>query len=99
MRTLKPLGNRVVIKRAAVESTKGGILLPDSAQEKPKMGEVIAVGPGKLNDSGHLTPMHVKVGDKVLFTKYAGSSTNLEGMFDEETLVMSEDDIMAIITH
>lgn len=97
MKTLKPLGNRVVIKRQTAQATKGGILLPDSAQEKPKTGEVIAVGPGKINDQGQHIPMHVKVGDKVLFTKYAGSSVDLEGLFDEEILVMSEDDIMAIL--
>lgn len=99
MKTLKPLANRVVIKRQTAQSTKGGILLPDSAQEKPKMGEVIAVGPGKMGENGHLIPMHVKVGDQVLFSKYAGSGVDLEGLFDEEILVMSEDDIMAIITY
>lgn len=97
MKKLIPLGNRVVIKRQLAQSSKGGILLPDSAQEKPKIGEVVAIGPGKLSENGHLIPMHVKVGDRVLFTKYAGSSVDLEGVFEDETLVMSEDDIMAII--
>ena len=97
MKTLKPLGNRVVIKRHSFVQTKGGIILPEAAQEKPKSGEVIAVGPGKLNDKGQIIPMHVKLGDKVLFSSFAGSNIDLEQKHDEEILVMSEDDILAII--
>jgi chaperonin GroES len=70
MSKFKPLSNRVLIKRAKAQTTKGGILLPDSAQEKPKKGEVIAVGPGKFDDEGKLQPLHIKVGDRVLFSSY-----------------------------
>jgi chaperonin GroES len=97
MKSLKPLGNRVVIKRHSVAMSKGGIFLPETAQEKPKSGEVIAVGPGRTNEQGHIIPMHLKVGDKVLFSSYSGSSVELEGSRDEEILVMTEDDILAII--
>jgi len=97
MQTLKPLGNRVVVKRAAHAVSKGGILLPESAQEKPKMGEVIAVGPGKLDEEGRRMPMHVKVGDRVLFTPYAGSSFEPQALKDHEILVMSEDEILGIM--
>ena len=98
MKSLKPMGNRVVIKRHSMTQTKGGILLPDTALEKPRSGDVIAVGPGKFNDKGQLIPMHVKLGDKVLFSSFAGSSIDLDQKHDEDILVMSEDDILAIIT-
>jgi chaperonin GroES len=97
MKNLKPLGNRVVIKRSAHTMSKGGILLPEASQEKPKTGEVLAVGPGKILDSGQLVPMQVKTGDKVLFSSYAGSAVNVGDRSDDEILVMSEDDILAIV--
>lgn len=96
MTKVKPLGNRILIKRAKAAQTKGGILLPDSAQEKPKEGEVLAVGPGKLNDKGVVEPLSVKVGDRVLFTSYAG--TEVKGANDEEELlIMSEEDVLGIL--
>lgn len=96
MSKIKPLGNRVLIKREKKASTKGGILLPDSAQEKPKEGTVIAVGPGKLNDDGKLEPMNVSVGDLVLFSSYSG--TEVKDQNDaEEYLIMSQDDILGVL--
>jgi len=92
---LKPLHDRVLVKRVEEEEvTKGGIIIPDTAKEKPIKGEVVAVGPGKVTDDGKTIPMTVKVGDKVLFNKYAGTEVKIEG---EEHLVMREDDILAII--
>ena len=92
---LKPLGDRVLVKRLEQEEvTKGGIIIPDSAKEKPMKGEVIAVGPGKLDDKGDHMKMHVGKGDLVLFNKYAGTEIKLD---DEELLVMREDDILAVI--
>ena len=73
MLKLKPLGNRVLVQRSKAQTTKGGILLPDTAQEKPKEGKVIAVGPGKTDDQGNKEPLDVKVGDRVLFGSYAGT--------------------------
>lgn len=96
MLKFKPLGNRVLIKRSKAQTTKGGILLPDSAQEKPKEGEVIAVGPGKLDDSGKNESLNVKIGDRVLFGSYAG--TEVKNPSDEEEyLILSEDDILGVI--
>ncbi len=93
---LKPLGNRVIVQRSKVKTTKGGILLPDSAQEKPKEGKIVAAGPGKLTDEGTLEAMSVKVGDVVLFGAYAG--TEVKEMGDEDQyLIMSEDEILAIV--
>lgn len=93
---MKPLGNRVLIKRSDAKTTKGGIFLPDSAQEKPKMGEVMAVGPGKRDEDGVVMPMNVSVGDKVLFTAYAGSEVKTED--DKgEYVIMSEDDILGVL--
>ncbi len=92
---LKPLADRVVIKRIEEEEVKkGGIIIPDTAKEKPQKGEVIAVGPGRLDEQGKRMPMEVKVGDKVLFSKYAGTEVKIG---DEEYLVMREDDILCII--
>lgn len=92
---LKPLNDRVLVKRLEGEEvTKGGIIIPDSAKEKPMKGEVIAAGPGKLADDGKRTKMAVEKGDKVLFNKYAGTEMKIDG---EEFLVMREDDILAII--
>jgi chaperonin GroES len=92
---LRPLHDRVVIKRMEEERTSpGGIVIPDSAAEKPIKGEVMAVGNGKVNDSGEIRPLDLKVGDKVLFGKYSGTEVKVEG---EDLLVMREDDIMAVI--
>ena len=91
----KPLQDRVIVKRIEEEeTTKGGIIIPDSAKEKPIEGEVIAVGGGKLLDTGTKQSLEVKKGDKVLFGKYAGTEIQVEG---EEHLIMREDDIIAII--
>lgn len=92
---IRPLHDRVIVKRMEEERTSpGGIVIPDSATEKPVKGEVIAVGNGKLLESGELRPLDVKVGDKVLFGKYSGTEVKVEG---EELLVMREDDITAVI--
>jgi chaperonin GroES len=92
---IKPLADRVVIKPApAEEKTKGGLILPDTAKEKPVVGEIVAVGPGKTSDAGKTTPMEVKVGDKVLYGKYSGTEVTVEG---EEYLIMREADIFAIV--
>jgi chaperonin GroES len=97
MTKIRPLANRVLIKRSHATQSKGGILLPDSAQEKPKEGTVIEVGPGKVNDDGKLEPMNVKVGDRVLFTSYAGTEVKDLSTNDEEFLIMAEDDILGIL--
>lgn len=92
---IRPLHDRVIVKRRAVETTTAsGIVLPDSAGEKPDQGEVLAVGPGKRDNDGKLIPMQVKVGDRVLFGKYSGQSVKVDG---EELLVMREDDIMGVL--
>lgn len=92
---LKPLADRVVIKPAAAEEkTKGGIILPDTAKEKPVIGEVVAVGPGKVSDDGKKIGMELKVGDKVLYGKYSGTEVTVEGV---EYLIMREADIFAIV--
>jgi chaperonin GroES len=92
---IKPLADRVVIKPAAAEEmTKGGIILPDTAKEKPVIGEVMAVGPGKITDDGKKVTLEVKVGDKVLYGKYSGTEVTLDG---EEFLIMREADIFAIV--
>jgi chaperonin GroES len=93
---IKPLGDRVVIKPLEAEAkTKGGIVLPDTAKEKPQEGKVVAVGKGKVLDSGSVQPPEVKAGDKVLYGKYSGNEiTTKEG---EELLIMREEDILAII--
>jgi chaperonin GroES len=92
---LKPLGDRVIVKpMEAEEKTKGGIILPDTAKEKPIEGTVVAAGPGKVSDDGKAIKMEVKVGDKVLYGKYSGTEVTVEG---EEYLIMRESDIFAII--
>ena len=92
---IRPLHDRVVVRRVEEERTSpGGIVIPDSAAEKPIQGEVVAVGKGKLLDSGELRPLDVKVGDRVLFGKYSGTEVKVSG---EELLVMREDDIMGVI--
>ena len=92
---LKPLADRVVVKPSqAEEMTKGGIIVPDTAKEKPVWGEVIAAGPGRVSDDGKTIPMEVKIGNKVLYGKYSGTEVTIEG---EELLLMRESDIFAIM--
>ena len=92
---LRPLHDRVIVKRIEEqEKTVGGIIIPDTAKEKPQQGEVIAVGKGKTLENGSVSPMTVKAGDRVLFGKYAGTDIKIE---DEEHLIMREDDILAIM--
>ena len=92
---VKPLGDRILVKRVEEEEkTQGGIIIPDSAKEKPIQGIVIAVGKGKVGDDGKVIPMEVKEGDKILFGKYAGTEIKIDG---EEKLIMREDDVLAII--
>ena len=92
---IRPLNDRILVKRLeGEERTAGGIIIPDSAKEKPAEGEVVAVGPGKLNDAGERVAMDVAVGDRVLFSKYGGSEVKLDG---EDFLIMREDDILAVI--
>ena len=92
---VRPLHDRVIVKRVEEEEkTKGGIIIPDTAKEKPVEGKVVAVGKGKILDNGNLQPLEVKEGDKILFGKYAGTEINIEG---DEHLIMREDDIIAIV--
>jgi chaperonin GroES len=92
---VKPLNDRVLVKRTEeVQVTKGGILIPDTAKEKPIEGKIIAVGPGKMSDAGNRMALQVKAGDRVLFNKYAGNEIKVE---DEEFLMMREEDILAVI--
>ena len=93
---IRPLHDRVIVRRLEEERTSpGGIVIPDSAAEKPIQGKVIAVGKGKIGDNGDVRPLDVKVGDKVLFGKYSGTEVKIDG---EELLVMREEDIMGIIS-
>ena len=92
---IRPLNDRILVKRLEEEEkTAGGIIIPDSAKEKPAEGEIVAVGPGKLNDKGERTPMDVKSGDRVLFSKYGGTDVKIEG---EDYLIMREDDILGVV--
>jgi chaperonin GroES len=92
---IRPLQDRVIVKRLEEEGkTKGGIIIPDTAKEKPQEGKVIAVGKGKVTEEGKVIPLDVKVGDKILFGKYSGSEVKIEG---EELLIMREEDILGII--
>ncbi len=92
---IRPLHDRVIVKRVEAErTTASGIVIPDSAGEKPDQGEILAVGPGKRDDAGKVIPMDVKVGDRVLFGKYAGQSVKVDG---QEVLVMREEDIMGVL--
>lgn len=95
MKKIKPLGNRLVVKRSKAQTSKGGIILPDSAREKPREGEVIAAGPGKMNENGQKEAMSVKAGDRVLFGSYAGTEVKQD---NEEYLILSEEDILGILT-
>jgi chaperonin GroES len=91
----RPLHDRVVVKRIdAEEKTKGGIIIPDTAKEKPQEGEVIAVGPGARDEKGKLVPIDLKVGDRILFGKWSGNEIKLDG---EELLIMKESDVMGVI--
>jgi chaperonin GroES len=92
---VRPLNDRVLVKRLEEEEmTKGGIIIPDSAKEKPAEGEVIAVGKGKMNDKGDRIKLDIKVGDRVLFSKYGGTDVKIDG---EDHLIMREDDILAVV--
>jgi chaperonin GroES len=92
---IRPLQDRIIVKRVeSEEKSKGGIIIPDSAKEKPQEGKVIAVGKGKVTDDGKLQPMDVKKGDRILFSKYAGTEVNIDG---EEHLIVREDDVLGIL--
>lgn len=92
---LRPLQDRIVVKRVAEETTtKGGIIIPDTAKEKPAEGKVIAVGNGKVADDGKRIALEIKVGDRILFGKYSGTEVKIEG---EEFLIMREDDVLGVI--
>ena len=92
---IRPLGDRLLVKRIEEEpKSKGGIIIPDSAKEKPQEGEVVAVGKGKMLEDGNVVPLEVKAGDRILFGKYAGTDVKIEG---EEHLIMREDDVLGII--
>jgi chaperonin GroES len=92
---LRPLGDRIIVKASEKEEvSRGGIVLPDTAKEKPQEGEVIAVGPGRTLDNGKIAEVEVKVGDKVLFAKYGGTEVKVDG---EEVIILRQDDILAIL--
>jgi chaperonin GroES len=92
---VRPLGDRILVRRIEEEEVKrGGIIIPDTAKEKPQQGEVLAVGPGRMTDEGKRLPIEVKVGDKILMGKYAGTEVKLDG---EECLILREDDVLAVI--
>lgn len=92
---IRPLNDRILVKRLEEEEkTAGGIIIPDSAKEKPAEGEIVAVGPGKMNDAGERAAMDVKVGDRVLFSKYGGTDIKYDG---DDFLIMREDDILGVI--
>lgn len=94
---IRPLQDRVIVKRKEAEDrTAGGIVIPDTAREKPSRGEVIAVGGGKVLDDGRIRPPSLKVGDEILFGKYSGTEVKLDG---DEMVVMREEDVMAVIEH
>jgi chaperonin GroES len=92
---IRPLQDRVIVQRVQEEEkTKGGIIIPDTAKEKPQEGKVVAVGKGKVNDDGKLTPLDVKAGDRILFGKYSGTEVKIDG---EDYLIMREDDILGVL--
>src|SRR5205809_7696067 len=93
---IRPLQDRVIVKRLeeAVEKTRGGIIIPDTAKEKPQEGKVVAVGKGKVNDDGKRIPLDVQAGDRILFGKYSGSEVNVE---DDEYVIMREEDVLAVL--
>ncbi len=90
---ISPMGNRILVEREDAKTTKGGIILPESAQKKPRSGKVLAVGPGKADDNGKLQKMDVNVGDKVLFSSYGGTEYKVD---DAEYLILSEEDVLAV---
>ncbi|EJZ18898.1 co-chaperone GroES (plasmid) [Rhizobium sp. Pop5] len=93
--SFRPLHDRILVRRvSSEEKTKGGIIIPDTAKEKPQEGEVIAAGPGARNDAGQIQPLDVKVGDRILFGKWSGTEIKING---EELLIMKESDVMGII--
>lgn len=93
--TLRPLHDRILVRRIEVdEKTAGGIIIPDTAKEKPQEGEVIAAGPGARDDSGQLQPLDVKVGDRILFGKWSGTEIKLDG---EDLLIMKESDVLGVV--
>ena len=92
---LRPLQDRILVKRVEeAQKTKGGIIIPDSAKEKPAEGEVIAVGAGKIGDDGKNIPLEIKKGDRILFSKYGGTEVNID---DDEFLIMREDDVLGVV--
>ena len=92
---LKPLGDRIVVKALEAEETsRGGIVLPDSAKERPQTGEVLAVGPGKTLDNGSLAAMEIKVGDRVVYSKYGGTEIKIGG---EEVIILRQDDVLGVV--
>ena len=92
---VRPLHNRLIVKRVEEdEKTAGGLIIPDSAKEKPQQGRVVSVGPGRRDDKGNIIPVEVNKGDRVLFSKYAGTEVSLDA---EEHLIISEDDVLAIL--
>lgn len=92
---IRPLHDRILVKRIdEEEKTAGGIIIPDTAKEKPQEGRVVAVGNGKVSEDGSVSPLDVKKGDKILFSKYSGSEVNLDG---DEHLIMREDDVLAVL--
>ena len=92
---IRPLQDRIIVKRIEEEEkSKGGIIIPDTAKEKPQEGKIVAVGKGKLNEDGKVTPLDVKVNDRVLFGKYSGTEINIDG---EEHLIMREEDVLGVI--
>lgn len=92
---IRPLRDRIIVKRLEeIEKTKGGIIIPDTAKEKPQEAEVVAVGSGRVDDSGKTVPVEVKVGDKVLFSKYSGTEIKID---DEDYLILQEGDIQAVV--
>lgn len=92
---LRPLGDRIVVEPLEAEAkTKGGIILPDTAKEKPQEGKIVAVGKGKLDDAGKVIPMEVQMGDKILYGKYAGNEVMID---DKEYMILREDDVLAVI--
>jgi chaperonin GroES len=92
---VQPLGDRILVRRVEeAEVQRGGIIIPDTAKEKPQQGQVLAVGPGRLNDEGKRIPLEVKTGDRILMGKYAGTEVKLDG---EECLILREDDVLAVL--
>jgi chaperonin GroES len=92
---IRPLNDRVLVTRVEEEQkTAGGIIIPDTAKEKPQEGKILATGPGKIGDDGNRTPLNVKKGDKILFSKYAGTEINIDGV---EQIFMKEDDILGVL--